>query len=59
MYVLVAYVDWLIHVDGQQKPTKFCKAIILQLKKINFLKKNSSLDLDRGEILAGTWSVNV
>ena len=27
------YVDlWLIHVDVWQKPTKFCKAIILQLK---------------------------
>ena len=23
---------WLIHVDVLQKPTKFCKAIILQLK---------------------------
>ena len=23
---------WLIHVDVRQKPTKFCKAIILQLK---------------------------
>ena len=23
---------WLIHVDGWQKPTKRCKAIILQLK---------------------------
>ena len=26
---------WLIHVDGCQKPTQHCKAIILQL---NFLK---------------------
>ena len=24
---------WLIHVDVWQKPTKFCKVIILQLKK--------------------------
>ena len=24
---------WLIHVDVWQKPTQFCKAIILQLKK--------------------------
>ena len=24
---------WLIHVDVWQKPTEFCKAIILQLKK--------------------------
>ena len=37
-YRLVAYIDWLIHVDGWQKPTKFCKAIILQLKN-NFFKK--------------------
>ena len=28
---------WLIHVDAQQKPTKYCKAIILQLK---ILKKH-------------------
>jgi len=28
---------WLIHVDVGQKPTKFCKAIFLQLK--NKLKK--------------------
>ena len=27
------YVDlWLIHVDVWQKPTQFCKALILQLK---------------------------
>ena len=25
---------WLTHVDVWQKPTKFCKAIILQLKKL-------------------------
>ena len=24
---------WLIHVDVWQKPTQFCKAIILQLKR--------------------------
>jgi len=29
---------WLIHADIWQKTTKFCKAIILQLKN-NFLKK--------------------
>ena len=29
---------WLIHVDIWQKPTQYCKAIILQLK-INKLKK--------------------
>ena len=28
---------WLIHVDVWQKPIKYCKAIILQLK-INVLK---------------------
>ena len=27
---------WLIHVDVWQKPTQYCKAIILQLKKIKF-----------------------
>ena len=28
---------WLIHVDIWQKTTKFCKAIILQLKTLKFL----------------------
>ena len=28
---------WLIHVDVWQKPTQYCKAIILQLKKINLV----------------------
>ena len=27
---------WLIHVDVWQKPSQYCKAIILQLKQINF-----------------------
>ena len=31
---------WLIHVDIWQKPTQFCKAIILLLK-INTLRKNT------------------
>ena len=30
---------WLIHVDVWQKPTQYCKAIILQLK-INLKKRN-------------------
>ena len=29
---------WVIHVDVWQKPTQYCKAIIIQLK-INTLKK--------------------
>ena len=29
---------WLIHVDIEQKPIQYCKAIILQLK-VNTLKK--------------------
>ena len=33
-----AYYPWLIHVDVWQKPTRYCKAIILQLK-INTFKK--------------------
>ena len=32
---------WLIHVDVRQKTTRFCKAIILQLK--NKLKKTREL----------------
>ena len=30
---------WLIHVDVWQKPTQYCKTIILQLKINNFFKK--------------------
>ena len=46
---------WLIHVDMWQKPTQYCKAIILQLKinkfKQNKKKETESLigDLQRGE----------
>ena len=34
---------WLIHVDVWQKPTQYCKAIILQLKisKFNYIKYKS------------------
>ena len=34
---------WLIHVDVWQKPTQYCKAIILQLKII-FKKENKKRD---------------
>ena len=30
---------WLIHVEVRQKTTKFCKAMILQLKKLIKFKK--------------------
>ena len=30
---------WLIHVDIWQKPTQYCKAIILQLKMNKIFKK--------------------
>ena len=30
--------QWLVHVDIWQKTTKFCKAIILQLKKMTHEK---------------------
>ena len=30
---------WLIHVDICQKPTQYCKSIILQLKKIKLYEK--------------------
>ena len=42
---------WLIHVDVLQKPTKFCKAIILQLKNKLIFKKGKK-DLKFSE-----WSV--
>ena len=34
---------WLIHVDVWQKPTQYCKAIILQLKINKFFKKEKKL----------------
>ena len=34
---------WLIHADVWQKPTQYCKAIILQLKINKFLKVKKSL----------------
>ena len=34
---------WLIHMDAWQKATRYCKAIILQLKINNFFKKWSCL----------------
>ena len=40
---------WLIHVDIRQKPTRFCKAIILQLKII-FKKKKQ---IKNNKILQG------
>ena len=30
---------WLVHADVWQKPTQYCKAIVLQLKINNFFKK--------------------
>ena len=39
---------WLIHVDVWQKPTQYCKAIILQLKK----KKATGKIKQRIKILA-------
>ena len=36
---------WLIHVDVWQKPTQYCKAIILQLK-INKKKRDHSKSAD-------------
>ena len=34
---------WLMHVDVWQKPTQYCKAIILQLKKKNKNMLNSTI----------------
>ena len=40
---------WLIHIVSCEKPTQYCKAIILQLKINNFLKKINSPHADSGE----------
>ena len=36
---------WPVHVDGEvwQKPSQYCKVVILQLKCMNYKKKNTSL----------------
>ena len=36
---------WLIHVDVWQRPTQYCKAIILQLKKIEKKKERVQAEL--------------
>ena len=36
---------WLIHVDGWQKPTQYCIAVILQLKINTFFKKTCLMGL--------------
>ena len=43
---------WLIHVDIWQKPTQFCKAIILQLKK-KYIKKFSVLEIEIEKLYLG------
>ena len=42
---------WLIHVDLWQKPTQFCKAIILQLKINKFKIKKKKRSAPGGESL--------
>ena len=42
---------WLIHVDVWQKPTQYCKAIILHLKINLIIQKNKP----QGEAMASSW----
>ena len=42
IYIYIYIYLWLIHVDVWQKPTQYCKTIILQLKKF-FLKRETPL----------------
>jgi len=34
---------WLIHDDAWQKPSPYCKVIILQLKIVNFKKEKGNM----------------
>ena len=34
---------WLVHADVWQKPTQYCKAIILQLKINKFFRKETKI----------------
>ena len=45
IYIYIYPYLWLIHVEVWQKTTKFCKAIILQLKKKTFITTFSPLYL--------------
>ena len=36
---------WLIHVDAWQKPTQYCKTVILKLKINTFLKRKKNANL--------------
>ena len=50
---------WLIHVAMWQKPSQYCKVIILQLNKMKFLKnilKNHFIEL-KIRVLAGLCSL--
>ena len=49
---------WLIHIEVWQKTTKFCKALILQLKKkkIRVSDPDSTLPMQRSKQLqSGLW----
>ena len=39
---------WLMHVDVRQKPTQYCKTIILQLKINNFKKGVKKKKMEEG-----------
>ena len=43
--------QWLIHVDIWQKPTCYCKAIILQLK----INKFNYIYIRRSSLAGGVW----
>ena len=40
---------WLTHIDIRQKPTKYCKAIIFQLKNKNFKKPPQAIKMSSGD----------
>ena len=42
---------WLIHIDVWQKPTQYCKAIILQSKINNFFFKKEHSHMESGKKL--------
>ena len=41
---------WLIHVDVWQKPTQYCKAVILQIKLNTFLLKRGKEGKKRDKV---------
>ena len=55
---MCVFMNVLMHIDAWQKPTQYCKAIILQLKINKFFKMFSSLKMQKELQKLKTTKVN-